>query len=558
MLSLTRTPNWACLTKPMLIAILFNCAIFWVILLAIVSSGFDSLLADQPTSGSIASDNSGGDEAAILVARDRQMAARVDELLNAKLKELGWQPAVRCDDATYLRRASLDLTGTVPTGAEVLQFISSPAASKRSDLVDRLLASPTSSLHLANIWSSWLLPDANNPEAQFGGAGLRSWLRSRFAENLRYDRLVSDLLVSTGSIQNSPTAFFVALESKPEKIAAKTARVFMGIQLDCAECHNHPFDDWTQKDFWGFAAYFAHLSTDNEQMMNPSVAVVDQASGEVKLPGTEEVIAPKPLVDTEDDGLATGTRRQQLTLWLTARENPFLARAAVNRAWSMLFGRGLIEPIDDMRSIDIATHPAILSELSEYFADTGYDLRRMLAMLASTDAYHRASVHPSGQPPEASYATMLNKPLTETQLAACLSQVARQIARNNDAQAQQALMTQLGKLRGDASQATLGIVQALVTLHGRAFDEASKDSTSRLLQALNAPHMNDSKRLQWLFLSTLNRNPTPQEEAAFSQVINQARDSKQAQDSSQAQDTSTWQSDLLWALINSTEFAMTP
>lgn len=503
--------------------------------------------------------------------RAQQMAARVDELLQKKLTELGWQSAGRCDDASFLRRACLDLTGTPPLGSEVLDFMDNTSKTKRNDLVARLLVTPTASVHLANTWSGWLLPEADSPEVQFGRNGLQTWLRSRFAENLRYDRLVSDLLVSTGAIENSPTAFFVALESKPEKIAAKTARVFMGIQLDCAECHNHPFDDWKQKDFWGFAAYFSQLSTNNQPNMNPSISVADVAVGDVKLPGTEEIIAPKPLVETEQKGLDTGTRRQKLTLWLTARENPFLARAAVNRAWAMLFGRGLIEPIDDMRSIEIASHPEVLRELSEYFADTGYDLRGLLALLASTEAYNRASVHASGQPPEASYATMTCKPMTSTQLAASISQVARQIARENDPQAQQALMTQLGKLRGEASHATLGIVQALVTLHGTAFDAVSRDSSSRLLQALNAPHMNDTKRLQWLFLSTLNRNPTQPEEAAFSQVIHEAlasasnpQESKpeasktESTEKPETQPPATWQSDLLWALINSTEFAMTP
>ncbi len=503
--------------------------------------------------------------------RAQQMAARVDELLQKKLTDLGWQSAGRCDDASFLRRACLDLTGTPPLGRDVLDFMDNTSKTKRNDLVARLLATPTASVHLANTWSGWLLPEADSPEVQFGRNGLQTWLRSRFAENLRYDRLVSDLLVSTGAIENSPTAFFVALESKPEKIAAKTARVFMGIQLDCAECHNHPFDDWKQKDFWGFAAYFSQLSTNNQPNMNPSVSVADVAVGDVKLPGTEEIIAPKPLVETEQKGLDTGTRRQKLTLWLTARENPFLARAAVNRAWAMLFGRGLIEPIDDMRSIEIASHPEVLRELSEYFADTGYDLRGLLAMLASTEAYNRATAHASGQPPEASYATMTCKPMTSTQLAASISQVARQIARENDPQAQQALMTQLGKLRGEASHATLGIVQALVTLHGTAFDAVSRDSSSRLLQALSAPHMNDTKRLQWLFLSTLNRNPTQPEEAAFSQVIHEAvasasnpEESKpdasktESTEKPETQPPATWQSDLLWALINSTEFAMTP
>ena len=168
--------------------------------------------------------------------RAQQMAARVDELLQTKMTELGWQPAGRCDDASFLRRVSLDLTGTASFGRDVLDFIDNPSKTKRNDLVVRLLASPASSIHFANTWSGWLLPEANNFEVQFGRNGLQTWLRSRFAENLRYDRLVSDLLVSTGGVENSPTAFFVALESKPEKIAAKTARLFMGIQLDCAEC----------------------------------------------------------------------------------------------------------------------------------------------------------------------------------------------------------------------------------------------------------------------------------------------------------------------------------
>ena len=153
--------------------------------------------------------------------RAQKMAARVDELLNQKLTELGWQPAGRCDDASFLRRATLDLAGTVPTGREVLDFISNPSPTKRKDLVARLLASPSSSTHLANTWSNWLLPEASSPEVQFGRAGVQTWLRSRFAENLRYDRLVSDLLVSTGTIQNSPTAFFVALESKPRRSPPK-------------------------------------------------------------------------------------------------------------------------------------------------------------------------------------------------------------------------------------------------------------------------------------------------------------------------------------------------
>ncbi len=478
------------------------------------------------------------------------MTARIDYLLDEQLRENGWQPTGPCSDAQFLRRASLDLTGTPPNASEVLAFIQTPAGlDKREKLIDRLLASPRSATHLAGTWAGWMLPEDDSPQQQLGRQGLQTWLRDRFAENLRYDRLVSDLLVSTGPPQNGPTAFFVSLEVKPEKIAAKTARVFLGLQLDCAECHDHPFDKWSQRDFWGFAAYFAQLSKLEEIAMRQGAEINDTLQGEVTLPGADEVIPPSPLVHTGLSGLSSGTRRQQLTLWLTARENPFVARAAVNRVWALLFGRGLIEPVDDMRNLEMASHPQLLSELADYFADSNYDLRGLLAVLAKTNAYARGGMHESGPPPEESYAIMSAKPLTETQLMTALAQVARQVAGEENAAQQQALMAQIGKLRGDASEAKLGIVSALVTLHGDAFDQVSRDQTSRLLKALEAPFMDQRQQVRWMFLATLSREPSVAEQQAFSDALPTGNET----DSDHA-----WLSDLLWALINSTEFAMTP
>lgn len=493
------------------------------------------------------------------VPSSAEMTARIDELLVSKLDELGWQPADASDDASFYRRLHLDLTGNPPAPSEVLDFLEQDNASKDAEHIDRLLRSPLSATHLGDQWAEWMLPENNaNPFFQ-QDRGLQNWLRDRFAQNLRYDRLVSDLLVATGPAQGGPTGFFVALEAKPEKIAAKTARVFMGVQLDCAECHDHPFDEWSQKDFWGFAAYFAQLSAGGDPNMMRVQGITDTGEGEVMLPGTEEVVPPKPLVATGAGESAFGTRRQQLTLWLTTRENPFLARATVNRVWALLFGQGLIEPIDDMRSLDIASHPQLLRELSEYFANTDYDLRNLIATLTKTKAYRRDTKHLKGEPPEASYATMRIKPLTERQLENSVRMVARQIA-STDQAGQNALANQLGRLRGDASEAKLGIVSALVMLHGDLFDQVSREESSRLLVALNAPFMNERKQLKWLFLSTLGRLPTQQEEAAFSGLFGQKQ--SQASAAEEATDDSeselVWQSDLLWALLNSTEFAMTP
>ncbi|MEM7479228.1 MAG: DUF1549 domain-containing protein [Planctomycetota bacterium] len=493
-----------------------------------------------------------------------EMTARVDELLEAHLKEIGWDAAEPCNDSAFLRRVHLDLTGAPPTGSEVLAFAADESNMKDIRLVDRLLGSATSASHLAGQWSRWMLPEDNSNPFLVGNSGLRNWLRDRFAENLRYDRLVSDLMVATGPVQAGPSEFFVALEVKPEKIAAKTARVFMGVQLDCAECHDHPFDEWTQQDFWGFAAYFAQLSNNVDQPIAMRVGEIqDSDEGDVTLPGTEEIVPPKPLVETGFSGLSRGTRRQQLTLWLTAKENPFLARATVNRVWAMLFGRGLIEPIDDMRSIDMASHPEVLRELSEYFAASGYDLRNLISTLAKTKAYRRSSMHIAGEPPEASYAVMTTKPLTEQQINDTLTKVARQIVGNDNPAAQNVLARQLGQLRGDASEAKLGIVSALVTLHGDLFDQVSREDSSRLLKALEAPFLDQRKQLRWLFLSTLNRLPSQEEEAAFSELFSklQTEQTEELEGESATEQPDPqipWQSDLLWALLNSTEFAMTP
>lgn len=495
----------------------------------------------------------------------RQLSELIDFRIEEKLREQAIVPAEICDDATFIRRATLDLTGRNPTSSEVLAFLKNPDSSKRSALVDRLLESPTSAVHLANVWSAWLLPEMQVVGIPNGRSGLHTWLRNRFADNLRYDRLIADLLVATGSTNTGPGSFFVSLEGKPEKIAAKTARVFLGVQLDCAECHDHPFDHWKQRDFWGFAAYFARLSADGMRSPGGVAEVTDRAEGEVTLPNSNQTIAPQPLVSTGLSGLDSGTRRQQLTLWLTARENPYLARAAINRCWSILFGRGLIEPIDDMRSTDAASHPELLRELAHEFAANGFDLRKLMAGIAKSSAYQRSSAvskdnsisasenQATQKAAQDSYATMMIKPLTAIQLATCMQQVARDAISDANSDGRQVqsevLALQLGKLRGDSSTATLGIVQALVTLHSDQLARVHEKDQSRLLQALSAPHLDNEKRIRWLFLSTLARPPAEEEIKPILQSLEEQKD---------ASETPTWQADLLWALVNSTEFAMTP
>ncbi len=500
----------------------------------------------------VGAQSSGGEVVTDAARSKSSMSARIDELVDLKIVEAGWQPADACPDAAFIRRAYLDLTGAPPKAAEVLDFIESDASEKRTQLIHRLVRSPAYAENFASIWAGWLVEGAAADSPFVQQAGLKNWLRDRFAENLRYDRLVADMLVASGPIQSGPVVFFAALEGKPEKIAARTARVFMGVQLDCAECHDHPFDRWKQEDFWGLAAYFAQLTPADSGMQ--SSRIEDTQSGEVTLPGTAEVVPPRPLVQTELAGNSNGTRRQQLTLWLTTRENPFLARATVNRVWAILMGRGLVEPVDDMRDTTPASHPELLNELSEYFTADGYDLSNLIEAIASTRAYSRDTQHASGTPPDDLYATMGTKPLSERQLANSVREVARQLGQPGQ-QSVELLVSQLGQLRGEASHSKIGIVSALVTLHGDLLDQTSSERTSRLLAALQTPHLDQAGQMRWLYLSTLNRLPTQSEVQLLSSLTGLQSNQPPTEDDMLVP---LWQSDLLWALLNSTEFAMTP
>ncbi len=215
---------------------------------------------------------------------------------------------------------------------------------------------------------------------------------------------------------------------KPEKLAEKTSRIFLGVALDCAQCHDHPFDKWKQADFWGVAAYFAQVQAPNRPNANAmmSAGVIDVDQGEVTLPETQTVIAPKPLLDDVQSANAFGSRRQQLAIWVTSRQNPWFAKAAVNRIWAMLMGRGLVEPVDDIGTKSIAAYPGLLEELAVFFRQSKFDVRKLALAIAMSKAY-ASSTREFREDPEATpFAAMRAKPLTARQLSATLRQAARQ------------------------------------------------------------------------------------------------------------------------------------
>lgn len=500
--------------------------------------------------------------------RAAAMTQRVDALLAKSWKQADVKPAPLADDATFLRRAYLDLTGVIPTVSEVRAFLGDPRPDKRARLIDRLVGTETGTgpsghsrhpTRLANIWREVMLPQVNT-NLRFRGQAyyFEQWLRAHFANNTPYDKLVRELLTFEGRTTGTgPGLYYQLLQLKPEELAASTSRVFLGVQIQCAQCHNHPFDQWTQQDFWGYASFFAQLQ--RPQGRSRFVAqVTDTGKGEVTLPDTSTVVEPKFLNSAGKVDSSEQSRRKLLAAWLTSKKNPYFARATVNRAWAILFGRGLVDPVDDFGKHNPPSHPQLLDELAADFANNGYNMRRLFRILANTRAYQLSSrVTAESTSGAHLFNRMAVKSLTAEQLYDCLLVAtckvespsrSAYVSRSRYDARKQAFIAKFDAPTQSATEFQAGIPQALTMMNGSLIAEATDVNRSDILIALaDSPFLNDKERVEVLFMAVLSRMPTRAERGRFIQYVEKG---------GSANDTSKALSDVMWALLNTTEFML--
>jgi len=367
------------------------------------------------------------------------------------------------------------------------------------------------------------------------------------------------LLVASDGGEAGPALYYTSLDLAPEKLASSTARIFLGLQIECAQCHDHPFDHWKQRDFWGYAAFFARLRQPDMagNALRGRARIIDRDEGDVKLPNTEEIVLPQYPSGNSPAKNELGTRREQLAIWMASRSNPYLARAGVNRAWWHLFGRGLVEPVDDLGRHNAPSHPELLDELTAYFIETGFDLRELYRTLVNTAAYQRTSVctdNPS--PPAEIYVHAPIKTLTADQLYDSISRVLHRRQRGTmngvnqnssllDPQ-RQAFIAKVQSGGRNFLDYQAGVLQALSLLNGSDLAEATDPKRSPILGSLNAPFFTDKDRLTALFLAVLSRPPTDSE----LKLCERSLASKPSDDGAAAY------ADILWTLLNSAEFAL--
>lgn len=493
----------------------------------------------------------------------KEMTARIDEILANHWRTNSVTTVESAGDAEFMRRCYLDLTGRIPTVSEAREFLSDERTERREYLLDELTDSYDHASHLATVWRTFLLIETADIEALGGIGEFEAWLTKRFRDNQPYDKLVTDLLLAEGRVKSSgPLMFYAAAKLRPEELARQTSRAFLGMRLECAQCHDDFFDDsWKQEDFWAYAAFFARISQPEGRIerVSPVMRVRDITRGEAKLPDSDDVVAPRyPMADADLNAADDISRRQLLAAWLTSPDNPHFARATVNRVWAQLFGRGIVDPVDDMRVANPPICPELLDELSTYFVRTGFDLRRLISTIARSRAYQLSSTSGEDEPSRRIHFAQMNvKCLTAEQLYDCMS-----VATGVDAAtgnlvgdnglrrvnnfSRQAFIERFSVPPGNSTQYQAGIAQALTLMNGPLTHRATQQS-SGLLGSLKADFFSDEQRVETLFLATLSRYPTPAERDTVVSFLNEAKD-----DQERAQSLS----DALWALLNSAEFTL--
>jgi hypothetical protein len=495
--------------------------------------------------------------------REQSAVSSIVERVNATFREewsgRGLEPAPTASDLTLMRRLALGLTGTVPSLEEIRHYESRPAESRYQSWLHDLLHDRRTSDYLAERFARAMVGTEDGPFIQFRRRRFTTWLSDAILENRPYDALVRDLIADQGLWTDHPATNFVSVtfdqekeRPDPERLAARVSRCFLGIRLDCAQCHDHPFQPWKQADFQGLAAFFggAYSSLrgirDRESRYHPEDRKTKQARlVEPRVPFRGELIPP------------SGTPREQLAAWVVHPENPCLARATVNRVWAILFNRPLVDPVDDLPvNGDV---PAALDLLSKDFIEHGYDLRRLVRTMASLDVFRLESADDATEDAIArrdeTWASFPMSRLRPEQVAGAVFQVASLSALGPQSPWVVRFATYTGRNEfirryGDAGEDEFAprggtIPQRLLLMNGDIARDKTRDGLFNASRRIAELAPSDERAVELAYLTVLTRRPDDDERTHFVGRLAGTR----------GQERKERLTDLFWTLLNATEFS---
>jgi hypothetical protein len=478
-------------------------------------------------------------------------------------------PAPRAGDAAFLRRVYLDLVGTAPTYEETVAFLADTDPKKREKLIDKLLADPRFAAAQANVWDQVLFGrhpaggDATRKRDTF-----KAWLAKQFAGDVPYDVWVRDLLLAE---KPGPEMYYVQFRNQPEEATIAVSRVFLGTQLGCAKCHDHPFDSWTQKDFYGMTGFFVRLVVQDGG--GKAFTIAEKSTGEVLFSGTAKDQAPGKKGDPVKPKFLGGpelaeppvpkdfkepagaklpkplfSRKAKLAEWVAAADNPYFARAAANRVWAQFMGRGIVHPVDDFTEKNEPSHPALLKALTDGLVAHKFDLKWLIREVVNSEAYQLAGTGPVADALPKWYERARVRPLSAEELMAAMRAVTGYDADPKAAAAklpnagEEYFLRFFGEPTNGTGEFQGGLSEHLFLNNAEQVRMFARRKPGNLADKLLVANESAESKVDRLFLSVLQRLPGDKERAAFAAHLGRGAKPEAAVE------------DVIWVLLNGSEF----
>ena len=498
--------------------------------------------------------------------QEASLRTRIDAEVQAAWQRNKVTPASSADDAAFLRRIYLDLVGTIPTHDEAIAFLQDTDSAKRSKLIDRLLDDPRYAVQQAQVWDQVLF--GRNPpggEATRLRPGFEKWLRAKFAKNDPYDQWVRELLLAEGnSVDQGAPLFYVQYRAQPEETMVAVSRIFLGTQLACAQCHDHPKDKWTQLDFYGMAAFFARLVVIES---GKKFSIGEKRTGEVMFTGPAIEQKPgqkgkpvgakylggaaltEPPLPKDFKELAKGakptskpdfSRKEKLTEWVASTENPYFARAIVNRLWGQFMRRGLVHPVDNLSADNNASHPELLKLLEAEFKSHKFDMKWFIRELVHSNAYQLSSRGAVAEPEWFEQARL--RPLSAEEFIAALKAATGNADDKLPGTLQYHLMQNFGSATDGRGDFQASLTERLFVSNNAYLRQMIQRRKGNLADTLVTSKDAWEQKVDRLYLTILSRPPRPAERERFVKHLSTGVPAEALVE------------EAIWALLASTEF----
>lgn len=492
----------------------------------------------------------------------------IDRLVFAKLREMGMPPSAVSDDATFLRRVSVDIAGRLPTALEAERFLADKAPDKRAKLVDALLDSPEYADFFASQWSALLRNKRTKAQDAPMNFAFYTWLSDSLRANKPYDQLVREVLVASGGLQDNPPVAWYKQVKDAQSQLEDTAQLFLGTRLQCAQCHHHPFEKWSQNDYYSFAAFFSQVRFKGADTLLHRRGLAVATNKKTKLQVKPAALGTGPLEIAPDDD-----PRLRLVEWMRAKENPFFARTLVNRYWKHFLNRGLVEPEDDMRDTNPPSNPELLDMLASRFADSGFDLKALIREITNSKTYQFSALpnefnqadrqnfsryYPKRLQAEVLYDSVSGLTRSKPGFAGLPADTRAISLPDNSFNKDSYFLTVFGRPESSSACACertqdASLAQALHLLNAKAIQEKlSADTGSAASWA--ADKRGDEAAVRELYLSAYSRMPDPGELEVARSHLAKTRTDASGNPLPAEQARRQAYEDILWVVLNTKEF----